>query len=155
KNIRWFDVAMDDPFLVCVLDRVADLSEQLQPRLRGQGIAVAKISDLNTIDQFHYEIRPSTTGGAGIEDTRDIFVMHQRQLQALGLKARNVAFGIHARLDDLKRDPAANRFLLLSYKDNPATSFPDLMEQPISSDQFARLLDGGDFDSLFANQTSW
>ncbi len=41
ENVRGLDVAVDDPFLVRVLDRVADLDEQLQARGRRQFVLVA------------------------------------------------------------------------------------------------------------------
>src|SRR5258705_511089 len=67
EDVRRFDVSMDDPFLVRVLNRVTDFYEQFQTSARRQGISVAIISDFLTLDQFHNKIWSPTVGRAGIK----------------------------------------------------------------------------------------
>ena len=51
--------------------------------------------------------RPSSVG-AGVEDLRDVRVVHQRQRLPLGLEARDHLTRVHAQLDELERDAAAD-----------------------------------------------
>src|SRR5437899_94826 len=59
QNVRWFDVPVDDPFLVSVLDCVANLHEEVQPLLRGQILLVAVLGDLGPAHQFHHKVWPA------------------------------------------------------------------------------------------------
>ena len=119
---------MDDSLLVRMLHGVADLNKQLQPFLHAQPVLVTVLGDLDTIDQFHHEVRPARVGGAGIEDSGDIRMIHQGQGLALGLEPCDHIPCIHTQLDNLKGDAAANRLFLLGHIDDAATAFPKLLE---------------------------
>ena len=45
--------------------------------------------------------------------------------------------GIHARLDDLERDPPSNRLVLLGHVHGAHASFADLLEQLVRADPVA------------------
>ena len=62
-----------------------------------------------------------------------------RQRLAFGFETGDDAFGVHAQLDDLERDAAAHRFLLLGHIDHAATAFADLLEQLVASYLVTRL----------------
>jgi hypothetical protein len=96
-DVRRLEVAMDDSLLVRVLDRVADLNEQLQPFSHAHAILVAVVGDLDPIDQLHDEVRSAGFGGSGIEDLCDVGMVHQGQRLALGLEPGDHVPGIHAR----------------------------------------------------------
>ncbi len=61
KNVRGFQVAVDDALLVRVLDGAADLREQFEPLLCREFFLVAVLSDFDPAHQFHHEVR--ATGG--------------------------------------------------------------------------------------------
>ena len=67
QHVRRFDVAVDDPFLVGVLDGLADRHEQLKPLARSQMVLVAEVGNRDTADQFHHKIRPAGVGCPRIE----------------------------------------------------------------------------------------
>src|SRR5439155_20695161 len=113
ENIRRFDVAMDDPFLVCMLDGAADLEKKLEPLGSREFVLVAEVCDPDAGNELHYKIRPARIRGAGFEDSRDVWVIHQRQRLSFAFKSRDDLLRIHPELDDLDRDPAPERLLLL------------------------------------------
>ena len=101
---------MNDPLLVRVLDRLADGDEKRESVPGSQVDCVTVLGDRHALDQLHHEIRPASVGGAGVEDPRDRRVVHERQHLALGLEPRYNLLRVHARLDDLERDPAGPAF---------------------------------------------
>ena len=76
-------------------------------------------------------------GGSGIEDPRDIGVIHQGEGLALGLEAADDGFGVHARLEDFEGDPTADGFALFGHENHAATAFADLFEQFVATDHIA------------------
>ena len=83
--------------------------EQLQPLARRQLVVVAVLGDRHAVDQLHDEVGPAAFGGAGVEDPGDVLVVHHGQGLALGLEAGDDLAAVHAGLDDLERDLAADR----------------------------------------------
>ena len=69
-------------------------------------------------------------------------MIHQGQRLPLGFEAGDDLLGVHAQLDDLERDPAANRFLLLGHINHAAAAFADLLEQFVAADAVAGFLGG-------------
>ena len=68
QHVGRLDVAVDDAFLMGVLDGLADRHEQLQPLPRRQLVVVAELGDGHALDQLHDEVGPAAVGGAGVED---------------------------------------------------------------------------------------
>ena len=60
-------------------------------------------------------------------------MVHQRQRLPLGLEPGDDLLGVHAQLDDLERDPAAHRLLLLGHVDHAAAAFADLLQQLVAA----------------------
>ena len=87
EDVRRLEVAVDDPLLVGVLDRLADRHEQLEPLARRELLLVAVLGDRHALDEFHDEVRPAVVGRAGVEDLGDVRVVHQGQRLPLGLEA--------------------------------------------------------------------
>ena len=67
-------------------------------------------------------------------------MIHHRQRLPLGLEAGDHLLGVHARLDDLQRDPAADRLGLLGDIDDAHSPFADLLQQLVGADEGAGLL---------------
>jgi hypothetical protein len=130
---------MNNAFLVGMLERATDLDKELKPFFGGKFVLVAVLGDFDSTDQLHHKKGPTAVGGAGVEDPGDIGVVHERQGLALGFKAGNDAFGIHAQLDYLEGNPAANRFFLLGHVDHTATAFADLLEKLVTTQPVSRL----------------
>jgi hypothetical protein len=59
ENVRRLDVSMNDPLLVRVLNRAADLHEEVEPLLGGEITLVAVLGDADATHQFHHEVRPA------------------------------------------------------------------------------------------------
>ena len=113
-------------------------------RSRGRElVAVAILGDRDALDQLHDEVGPAGVGGAGVEDLGDVGVVHQRQRLPLGLEAGDDLAGVHARLDDLERDLAADGLLLLGHVDDAHAAFADLLEQLVGADTGARPFQDG------------
>ena len=64
-------------------------------------------------------------------------MVHQGQGLPLGLEAGDHLPGIHARLDDLERDAAADRRLLVGHEDHAHAAFADLLQQLVRTDERA------------------
>jgi hypothetical protein len=134
-HIGRFDIPVDDPFLVGVLNGLADGNEQLEALFGGKLVLVAILGDRHALNQFHDKIGPAAIGGAAIEHLGDVGVVHQSQGLALGLEAGDDVAGVHAQLDDLKGDLAADRFLLLSHIHHAHAALANLLQQLVAADE--------------------
>ncbi len=144
QDVRRLDVPVDDAFLMGVLDRLADLDEQLQPLAGGVSARVAVFGDRRPFDQFHDEVRPPGFGAAAVQHRGDALVVHQGQGLPLGLEAGDDLPGVHARLDDLQGDFAFDRLLLHGHVDHAHAAVADLVDQLVAADLHAGLFgDGG------------
>jgi hypothetical protein len=123
-----------------VLHGMTNLDEQLQPLVHGQIVRVTIVSNGDTADQFHYEVRTPRVGGPGIEHAGDVRVVHQGQSLPFGLEAGNDLPGIHSRLDNLERDPAVDRRLLFRHVHHTHSTFANLFEQLVRANERARPL---------------
>ena len=105
-----------------------------------QPVPVAVLGDRDAVDQLHDEEGAAGIGGAGVEDPGDVGVVHQGQGLALGLEPGDDLGGVHARLDDLQRDRAADGRLLLGEEDDAHAALADLAEERVRADAGARAL---------------
>jgi hypothetical protein len=60
---------------------------------------------------------------------------------ALGLEPRHDLLGVHAQLDDLERDTAPHWLLLFRHPDRAEGSLADWLEEFVTTDVIAGLLD--------------
>ncbi len=140
---------MDDPLEVGVLHRVAQRHEQLQPLLRAKALLVAVVGDRHPAAKLHHEVGLAAGGGAGVEHAGNVGVVHQRQRLAFRFETRDDVPRVHARLDDLERDPSLDRLVLLGEEDDAHAALADRLQQPVRADRRARPfsdrpIDGGD-----------
>src|SRR6516225_5556590 len=67
-------------------------------------------------------------------------MVHEGQCLALGLEAGQDGLGVHAGLDELEGDLAADRLRLLGYPDSAHAAFADFLQEPVAAgDQRADL----------------
>jgi hypothetical protein len=134
EDVGRLDVAVDDPLLVRVLDGAADEHEQPQP-LAGRELGpVAVVGDRDALDQLHDEEGPAGVGGAGVEDPRDVGVVHQGQRLPLRLEPRDHLTRIHPGLDDLQRHQPLHRRRLLGEVDGAHAPLADRLQQLVRAD---------------------
>ena len=131
---------MNHPFLVGVLDGIADLDEKVQPLASGELVLVAVIGDRDAAHQFHDKEGASGVRRAGFQHFGDVGMFHHGQRLALRLETGHDLLGVHAQLDDLERHTAADRLLLFGHIDRAKTAFADFFEQFVTANGITRLL---------------
>ena len=89
----------------------------------------------------------------GVEHLGDVGVVHHRQGLPLGLEPGDDLLGVHARLDDLQRHPAADRVRLLGHEDDAHAAFADLLQQLVGADDRAGAF-GSEAHVLVGDETS-
>jgi len=99
QHVRRLEIAVDDPFLMRVLDRLADGDEEIQSLAGREVMLVTVAGDRHAADQVHDEVGPAGVGRASIEYAGDIGMVHQGQRLPFGLEAGNDLPGVHSRLD--------------------------------------------------------
>jgi hypothetical protein len=120
-----------------VLHGLADLGEQLKALVDREMLLVAVLGDWYAFHQVHHKIRPARFGGAGINDSRDIWVIHHRQRLALGFKTSYYLACIHARLNDFECDRALDRRGLFGHEYYAHAAFADLLQKLEGADEGA------------------
>ncbi len=145
---------MDDALLVCVLHGVADLHEQREACANGELVLVGVSGDRLAGAEFHDEVGASGLGGAGVEDLGDVGMVHEGQGLSLLLEARDDLACVHAELDDLERNLAADGLLLLGHEDASEAAFADELQELVVADLGADIF--GDVGRVrFAAERRW
>ena len=140
ENIRGLQVAMNEALLVRVLDGGTELNEQAHAFFGAEQVLIAMPRDRAASDQFHDEKRPAGFRGAGVENVRDVWVIHQRKGLALRFEARDYLTRVHPELDDLECHPPAHRFLLLGHEDDTTAAFTQTLQQAVATDPHPRTI---------------
>jgi hypothetical protein len=144
---------VDDAFLVRVLDGAANRDEQRDAVFHRETFGIAIAGDGDAIHEFHHEKRQTGRGGAGIEDARDVGMVHQGQRLPLAFEAGDHLPAVHARLDDFERHLAADGMELRGKINRPHAALTELPDDFVWPDFGARrsrryLAVGPDFDAL-------
>ena len=105
-HVGWLDVAMNNPFLMSVLNSLTDRQEQLKSLVRRQLIVVTVGGNRRTVDQFHHKVGTALLRSARVEDTGDVDMVHHGQSLFLDIEASDDLSGVHSRIDHLDRDAA-------------------------------------------------
>ncbi len=129
EHVRRLDVAVNDPLLVRVLNGLADGDKQFEALPHSQPVVVAVRRDGDAVDQLHHKIGPTGGCRARIENPGDVGMVHEGQRLPFGLEAVDHVMGVHPRLDDFEGHPASDRLVLLGNKDEPKSSFSDLLDE--------------------------
>ncbi len=99
-----------------MLDGMANLDEEGSSeasRLSRCSSAIAR--DRNPVDQFHHKVRPATFSCAGIEDPRDVGMVHERERLTFRLKTGDHFPGVHADLEGYLDDRTATTYGLFLF----------------------------------------
>jgi hypothetical protein len=135
EDVPGLDVAVNDQVPVGVLDRRAQLSEELQALRDRMALAIAVPIDGLPLDVLHDEVGTSVLSCATIEKAGDVRVIEAREDLSLPAKARNDLVPVHIRSDDLDRD-ALLVLLVCPCREvhAPHAPAPELLESLIGAD---------------------
>src|SRR2546425_483407 len=125
---------MDDALLVSVLDGFANLDEKLESLLVIKKVFVTILGDWDTSNMLHHEIGTTLLGRSSIEDLGHVRVVQECEGLTFQLEACHDLSRIHAWLEDLQGNSAADRSLLLCEVDNPHSPFTKRLQYPVRSD---------------------
>ena len=128
-DIGRLDVAVDDSLLVGMLDGMAYIDEQAEAGFGRELVLVAELGDRHPLDQLHDEVGPAGGCGSGVEHAGNVGVVHEGQRLPLRLEVGDDLGGIHARLDDLEGDHAADGLHLFGHVDDAEAALADLLEE--------------------------
>src|SRR5262249_17247087 len=133
EYVRWLQVAMDDPFLVGVLYRMADRDNQLQSIGQGQLFFITIGRDRLPVDQFHDKVVRGDEAGvfddARIQDPGDIGVVHQCEGLPFLLEPGEQVFRRAARPHDFERHAALDWLGLVGNPNFAHAAFAQLLTQ--------------------------
>ena len=129
QHVRRFNITVNDILLMSVLDRLAHRDKEFETLPRRHLSPVTKLDDRLAANEFHHEIRPAGVGRSGFENACDVLMIHHRERLAFGLEPRHDLIRVHAGLDDLERDLAADGLLLLGHEDDAHAAFADVLNQ--------------------------
>ncbi len=139
QDVAGLQVAVDDPFLVRMLNPAADGDEQLQPFFQAERMGVAVAAERRTFDVFHRDVGAARTALAGIEHPGDVRVAHQGQRLALGRKAGGHLQTARTGADQLERHGATDRVLLLGKEHLPHAPRAEPTEQAVRTDRLPKV----------------
>ena len=122
KDIGSFDIPVDDPFLMGVLNPLTDLLKELKAFVVVQTMHIAIFSYGDTLYVFHNKVGPSRFCRACIIDLCDRGVIHHGQRLSFGFKAGHDLFCVHPQLYDFYSHLSFNRCDLLGEVDNSHSS---------------------------------
>jgi hypothetical protein len=109
ENVGGLKVAVNDGFLVGVLDGFADLNEETETIAKRQFFLVAILSDGKPLNVFHDEVGLSAESGASIENFGNAGMIHDGERLTFRLKALKSDGVEHAGTDELQGHLTANR----------------------------------------------
>ena len=134
QHVRGLQVAVNDAFLVRMLDALTDLREQSKTLNRAQTMSVTVCRDRLPLDVRHGKVRPPLGRRSTIEDRGNRRVVHERQSLAFGLEAGHDLRRVHPRLDDLQSNLPTYRLRLLREPHLAHSPLADALEKPIATE---------------------
>src|SRR5262249_45024531 len=135
ENVRWFQVTVDDCFLVCVLHRLTHPHEELQPLANSQFLFIAVIGDGQARYVLHHQVGLAGRCRAGFKNFGNRWVVHHRQRLPLRLEALQQRFAVHAGPDQFQRDLSPDWFGLLGKPHLPHPAFANSLDQSVRTDR--------------------
>jgi hypothetical protein len=135
QHVGRLEIPVDHPLLVRVLDRVAHRGEQLHAPPHAHPLAVAERVDRLSGDVLHDEVGTPGVGRGRFEHLGDAGMIHQGQRLPFHLEARENLTAVHAGLDHLERDAAADGLPLLGEVDDAEAPLPQRLQEPVRADR--------------------
>jgi hypothetical protein len=89
----------------------------------------------------YHEEGPARLGGTAVEHPGNVRVVHHGQRLAFCFEARDDITGVHAQLDDLEGDAAADRLFLVRDIHHPTAALPDFLAQLVTANAVAGLFE--------------
>ncbi len=140
EDVGGLEIAMDDAFLMGVLNGHADLGKDGEAVGDGESVGGAEGGDGRASDVLHDEVRMAGGHHAAVVDAGDIGVLHEGEGLAFGLETREDAAGVHAGLDEFDGDVPMQGGLLFGEEDGAVAAFANELENGVGADLGA----GGD-----------
>ena len=134
QNVRRLQIAVDDDFLMRVLDAFTHTDEELESLSNRELLAIAVVDQGLAFDELHDEVGTATLGGSRVMDSGDGGVIHECQSLTLGIETGHEFLRVHAAFDDLQGDLAFERLELLGLVHLPHPSFADQADETVMSD---------------------
>ena len=135
EDVRRLQIAVDDPFLVRVLNAFAKLNEQTKPFGDREAMPVAVCGQGVAADVLHRKVRPPEIRRPGLEHFGNCGMVHERERLALRFEARNDLRGVETGLDDLDGDLPSDWMNLLRQPDITHSPFAQPFEEAIRADE--------------------
>lgn len=92
-------IAVQNAFLVCVLNGATDLHKQFQSPRYAQATPVAELGDRQSIHPLHDKKRASAFCCVPVQHLRDMRMVHHGERLPFYIKARQDSPRVHPRLD--------------------------------------------------------
>ena len=78
EEIARLEIAVNDAFLMRVLNRVADLQKQVDAFVDAHALVIREVGDRLALDQLHREPRSAMLGGSHVQNSRGLQEMGSR-----------------------------------------------------------------------------
>ena len=134
EDVGGLEIAMNDGFLVGVLDGFTDLNEEAQTIGKRQLSLVAILGDGKALNVFHDEVGLSAESGAGIENLGNAGMIHDGKRLAFRLEALKSDGVEHAGANELQGDLTANGRGLFGKPHLTHATFTKNFEQAVRAD---------------------
>src|ERR1044071_1024443 len=98
---------MDDKMLMGVMDRGADLAEELEPRRNAKVMAIAILVDPKAFDVLHDEKRNTIRGNSTAIEVGNVWIIQAREDMFFVAKSRHDVVCAHRGTDKFQCNPSA------------------------------------------------
>ena len=136
EDVRGFEIAVNDPFLVGMLHALTHLQKQFKAVGDRQSVPRGVRGNRLAADVLHGEVGAPLRRAARVEDPSDSRMVHEGQRLTLGFEPRHDLCSVHAHFDDLHGHLSANGQGLLGEPDLAHPALADALQQTIGSDGF-------------------
>jgi len=134
EDVGWLEVAMDQAFVVGVLNSFAYRDEEFEaiPEIQVVMIAIGRNRLAGNV--LHHEVGAAIGSRSRIKDLRDVGMVHDRKGLALLLESGQNLAGIHAGVDDFEGDPLHHRLAALGEPDGAEAADAEDFEEFVGAD---------------------
>ena len=135
EDVGRLQVAMDDEVLVCGVDGLTDLDEEVDTSSEVEVLLTSEGVDRATLRELHHEVGPAVFGGSAIEQAGDSGVLEVGENLALGSEAPRHFSGGEVAAHDLDRDLLLERLVrALRAVDHAHASSAEDLDDSIGAD---------------------